>query len=60
MRKKGILLGYNSGYILKTAFGIEVFNNIESIVFPSLPEGFLTLPTLNWKVYSVQNVTTDC
>ncbi len=48
----GTLLGYNSGYILKTANGIEVLNNIEGIHFPSLPDGFFTLPTLNWRVFS--------
>lgn len=56
----GILLGYNSGYILKTTRGIQVFNNIESVNFASLPAGFLTLPTLNWKVESDQNITTNC
>lgn len=25
---RGILLGYNSGYIVKTRFGINIFNNI--------------------------------
>lgn len=35
-------------------------NNIEGIHFPSLPEGFFTVPTLNWKVFSKQAVTTDC
>lgn len=56
----GTLLGYNSGYILKTAYGIEVFNNIDGVKFPSLPAGFLTLPTLNWKVFSQNAVTTNC
>jgi hypothetical protein len=59
-RVNGTLLGYNSGYILKTNYGIEVFNNIDGVKFPSLPAGFLTLPTLNWKVYSDKAVTTDC
>jgi hypothetical protein len=49
---KGVLLGYDNGYILKTTAGIDVFNNIESIELPELPEGFFTLPTLNWKVHS--------
>jgi hypothetical protein len=56
----GTLLGFNSGYILKTSAGIEVYNNIEGINFPSLPAGFLTLPTLHWKVFSDSVVTTDC
>lgn len=57
---KGILLGYDNGYILKTTAGIDVFNNIESIELPELPEGFFTLPTLNWKVHSETSTTTDC
>lgn len=59
-RVKGTLLGFSSGYILKTAYGIEVLNNIDGITFPSLPEGFFTLPTLNWKVNSANKVTTNC
>lgn len=59
-RVNGTLLGYNSGYILKTNAGIEVYNNIDSIKFPALPTGFLTLPTLNWKVYSEKAITADC
>ena len=49
---KGKLLGYNSGYILETNFGINVYNKIAGIEFPDLPEGFFTTPTLNWKVWS--------
>jgi hypothetical protein len=60
LKVKGTLLGYNSGYILRTSAGIEVYNNIEGINFSSLPEGFNTLPTLNWKVFSESAVTTDC
>lgn len=59
-RVNGTLLGYNNGYILKTSYGIEVLNNIEGITFASLPEGFFTLPTLNWKVNSADAITTDC
>lgn len=60
VKVNGTLLGYNSGYILKTKNGIEVYNNIDSINFASLPAGFLTLPTLNWKVFSDLAVTTSC
>ena len=28
---KGILLGYNSGYIIKTNAGINIFNNIAGL-----------------------------
>lgn len=59
-RVNGTLLGFSSGYILKATRGIEVYNNIEAINFPSLPAGFLTLPTLNWKVFSQTATTTDC
>lgn len=60
LRVEGKLLGYNSGYILETTYGIEVFKNVEGIEFPSLPEGFFTKPTLNWKVFSAEAVTTNC
>ena len=59
-RVNGTLLGYNKGYILKTDRGIEVYENVEGATFPSLPEGFLTKPTLNWKVFSQKKVTTEC
>jgi hypothetical protein len=52
VRVSGKLLGYKSGFILETSYGIEVFNNIEGIEFPALPEGFFTKPTLQWKVFS--------
>lgn len=51
-RVTGKLLGYNDGYIIQTDYGINVFNNIDAIQFPKLPEGFFTVPTLNWKVFS--------
>lgn len=31
---KGVLLGFDNGYILRTASGIDVFSNVESIEFP--------------------------
>lgn len=57
---RGVLLGYNSGYIIKTKFGINVLNKIAGIEFPSLPDDFFTLPTLNWKVHSTKSQTTKC
>ena len=33
---------------------------MEGVTFPSLPAGFNTVPTLNWKVFSSKPVTTDC
>jgi hypothetical protein len=57
----GTLLSYGDGYILKTSSGIiNVFNNIDSIEFPQLPEGFFTVPTLNWKVFSEKPTKVDC
>ena len=56
----GKLLGYNSGYILETEFGINVYNNIAGVEFPSLPDGFFTTPTLNWNVNSKSQITTPC
>jgi hypothetical protein len=53
-------LGYNSGYILQTSNGIQIFNNIAGVEFPSLPDGFFTTPTLNWKVYSKKVLKTSC
>ena len=47
-----MLLGYSSGYILKTNSGINVYNRIAGIEFPSLPDGLFTTPTLHWKVWS--------
>ena len=60
LRIEGKLLGYDNGYILQTRYGIEVFNNVDGIEFVSLPKGFFTKPTLNWKVFSKNNLTTDC
>ena len=57
---KGKLLGYNSGYILETNFGINVYNKIAGIEFPDLPDGFFTTPTLNWKVWSEKDLVTPC
>ena len=37
-----------------------MLNNIEGISFATLPAGFFTLPTLNWKVSSKNAVTTNC
>lgn len=56
----GKLLGYNSGYILQTKNGIQIFNKIAGVEFPTLPEGFFTTPTLNWKVWSDKAITTPC
>jgi len=59
-RVSGKLLGYNSGYIIQTKTGIQIFNKIAGVEFPTLPEGFFTTPTLNWKVFSEKAFTTPC
>ncbi len=59
-RVTGKLLGYNDGYIIQTEYGINVFNIIDAIQFPQLPDGFFTVPTLNWKVFSENPAFIDC
>lgn len=49
---RGKLLDHTSGYILQTDSGIRVFNKIAGVELAGLPEGFFTVPTLNWKVFS--------
>lgn len=56
----GKLLGYNSGYIVQTRNGIQIFNKIAGIEFAKLPDGFFTTPTLNWKVWSEVAQETSC
>jgi hypothetical protein len=56
----GTLLGYQSGYVLRTADGIEQLSNIDGVSLAELPSGFFTLPTLNWKVNSRSAVVSDC
>ncbi len=52
-KAKGKYLGNRGGgYILETEFGLNVFNQIDGLEFSTLPEGFFTTPTLNWKVHS--------
>jgi hypothetical protein len=45
-------LAYSPSIILKTDKGIIVANKISAIDLASIPDGFFTLPTLNWKVFS--------
>ena len=52
VKKTGVLLGYNDGYIIQSNKGINVINNVDSVKFNELPEGFFNKPTLNWKVFS--------
>jgi hypothetical protein len=46
------MLAYSPSIILKTDKGIIVANKISAIDLASIPDGFFTLPTLNWKVFS--------
>jgi len=43
----GILLS-SSGPVIKTASGVTVLSGYDKIEFPSLPEGLITTPTINW------------
>ena len=52
----GKLLGYNSGFILQTKHQIQIYNKVAAFEFPALPDGFFTTPTLNWKVYSLNEI----
>ena len=59
-RVTGKLLGFKSGVILETSFGVEVFNSFIGVELPALPDGFFTTPTLHWIVYSTKQQTTNC
>ena len=60
IKATGTLLGYNRGYILETNSGVTIYKSIDAIEFARLPDGFFTKPTLNWKVFSREAVTTNC
>ena len=59
-RLSGILLSQDSGFILKTDTGIISLNKIAAIELPAIPDGFFTVPTLTWKVFSSTPQTTTC
>lgn len=58
----GRLLGFERGYFVESSQGIQQFNenNIVGIGLDGLPDGFFTVPTLSWKVWSRENQTTPC
>ena len=56
----GILLSYNGKYIIQTKNGVVILHSISSIDLPNLPEGFFTVPTLNWRVYSDRAQIQQC
>jgi hypothetical protein len=35
---------------LQTTEGIQIFDSVQGIILPELPQGLLTTPTLVWKV----------
>ena len=37
-----------------------MYESVEGASFASLPKGFQTMPTLSWKVFSQNKITTDC
>jgi hypothetical protein len=45
---------------LQTNQGVVILNKISAIDLTSVPDGFFTVPTLNWKVYSTTKQTTKC
>lgn len=51
-RVSGKLLAYSPNFILQTQQGVIVVNKISAIDLASIPDGFFTVPTLNWKVFS--------
>ncbi|MEK6843642.1 MAG: DUF4139 domain-containing protein [Candidatus Micrarchaeota archaeon] len=45
---KGTLLSFSDGIVLKTATGISSLKDFEKVNYPSLPEGLITSPTVEW------------
>ncbi len=48
----GTLLSTNGGLVLKTDQGIRVMRSYTNVIFPELPGGLMTRPTLVWQTYS--------
>lgn len=59
-RVSGILLAYSPSFIIKTDRGIVIANKIAAVDIASIPDGFFTKPTLNWKVFSETSQTQKC
>jgi hypothetical protein len=59
-RVSGTLLACNPNIILQTNQGVVILNKISAIDLSSVPDGFFTVPTLNWKVYSTIQQTSKC
>ena len=58
----GKLLGYSESMILETKEGVEIYEDVKGVVLPELPDGFLTLPALVWKVENrgKEGFSTEC
>lgn len=59
-RLSGTLLSQDSGFILQTDTGIISLNKVAAIDLPAIPDGFFTVPTLNWKVFSTEAQSNTC
>lgn len=54
------MLAHSPNFILKTDKGVVIVNKISAIDLAAIPDGFFTVPTLNWKVWSEVAQTTKC
>lgn len=52
---KGTLISYMDGIMLNSGGNIVSVQDVQSIEFPSLPDGLITKPTLVWSVFSSQS-----
>ena len=59
-RISGTLLSYNGQFIIQTKNGVVIAKTVSAVDLPSLPDGFFTVPTLNWKVWSSEPQTAQC
>lgn len=59
-RVDGVLLAYEPAFLLKTKKGVSIYDEVKGIHLKELPDGFITLPTLVWKVWSPRAVGVDC
>lgn len=59
-RVSGVLLAYSPSIVLRTDRGIVIANKISAIDLAEVPDGFFTVPTLNWKVFSEKAQSQKC
>lgn len=55
VRVTGKLLSYSPTFLLQNSEGVQIYEDIQGVVLPQLPEGLLTLPALVWKVRNPLN-----